>query len=91
MHDPVLTRQRLSSRQTEELFCDLLGLRLFGEGFIYSFIYLIAPNLGDRSPDYPSLTARVKALLQGSNEFQVDAPLGLASYFSDPPKRIGRW
>jgi hypothetical protein len=39
---------KLASRQAEELFCDLLGLRLFGEGFLYSFMYVISPHLGDR-------------------------------------------
>jgi hypothetical protein len=81
---------RLTSRQTEELFCDLLGLRLFGEGFIYSFIYLIAPNLGDRAMHYPSLAARVRTLLQGATEFQTDTPTDLAKYFSDPPSRLSK-
>ncbi len=81
---------RLASRQTEELFCDLFGLRLFGEGFIYSFIYLIAPNLGDRAPYYPSLASRIKALLHGSNDFQVEAPANLATYFSDPAKQLSK-
>jgi hypothetical protein len=50
---------KLAVRQVEELFCDTIGLRLFGESFLYSFIYLIAPNIGDRVPHYPALAARV--------------------------------
>jgi hypothetical protein len=56
---------KLASRQAEELFCDLLGLRLFGEGFLYSFIYVISPHLGDRVPHYPPLAARVSVLIKG--------------------------
>lgn len=79
---------RLAERQTEELFCDLLGLKLFGEGFIYSFIYLISPTLGDRAPFYPSMEARVQTLLLGSKSFAIDAPPDLADFFVDPRKRL---
>lgn len=79
---------RLAERQTEELFCDLLGLKLFGEGFIYSFIYLISPTLGDRAPFYPTMEARVQTLLLGSKNFAIDAPSDLADFFVDPRKRL---
>jgi hypothetical protein len=78
---------RLASRQIEELFCDIIGLRLFGESFLYSFIYLIAPNIGDRAAHYPTLTSRVNVLLQASKTFSVDPPEAFSSYFTDPPKR----
>jgi hypothetical protein len=78
---------RLAWRQIEELFCDIIGLRLFGESFLYSFIYLIAPNIGDRAAHYPTLAARVTVLVKASGFFGIDVPKDFASYFMDPPKR----
>lgn len=79
---------RLAWRQVEELFCDVIGLRLFGESFLYSFIYLIAPSLGDRVPYYPTLAARVSALTAACGQFGVASPANFASYFSDSSKRM---
>lgn len=45
--------------QSEEYFCDLFGLRLFGEGFPNAFAYLLAPfQKSQRAPHYPSLADR---------------------------------
>jgi len=79
---------RLALRQTEELFCDAIGLRLFGESFLYSFIYLIAPNLGERAPHYPTLTARVSILNSASVRFGIKGPPDFGSYFSDSSKGV---
>jgi hypothetical protein len=75
---------RFAFRQAEELFCDLLGLRLFGEGFLYSFMYVICPNLGDRAPHYPPLASRVNTLANGCSAFRIDLPADFGSYFSEP-------
>jgi hypothetical protein len=79
---------KLAARQIEELFCDVIGLRLFGESFLYSFIYLISPYIGDRAPHYPALAARVQILLEAAKRFVIDVPDGFSSYFSDPPKTL---
>lgn len=79
---------KLASRQVEELFCDIVGLRIFGESFLYSFLYLIAPNIGDRAPHYPALAARVGVLIEACNVFKIEQPANFQSYFLDPPKRI---
>ena len=79
---------RLAERQTEELFCDLLGLKIFGECIVYSFIYLISPSLGDRAPFYPTMEARVRTLLEGAKRFAIDAPPNLSDFFFDPRKRL---
>jgi hypothetical protein len=48
-----------SQRQLEELFCDAMGLRLFGEAFLHSFAYLLSPSVqGERFPYYPSVPRR---------------------------------
>ena len=79
---------KLACRQIEELFCDVIGLKLFGESFLYSFIYLIAPNIGDRAPHYPTLAARVAVSLEAAKRFTIDVPNQFSSYFSDPPKKL---
>jgi hypothetical protein len=79
---------KLAARQTEELFCDAIGLRLFGESFLYSFVYLISPYLGDRAPHYPTLAARVRVSLEAAKRFSIDVPDGFASYFAEPNKRL---
>lgn len=79
---------KLASRQVEELFCDIVGLRIFGESFLYSFLYLIAPNIGDRAPHYPALAARVGVLIEACNVLKIEQPPNFQSYFLDPPKRI---
>lgn len=43
----------------EELFCDMLGVRLFGMGYLYAFEYLAAPSLGETDlQGYPAFDAR---------------------------------
>ncbi len=46
-------------RQSEEIFCDSIGIRLFGQSFVEAFSYLISPGLGGaRSPLYPPAQER---------------------------------
>jgi len=61
-------------RQVEETFCDLLGLRLFGEAYLHAFAYLLAPGSGGRTPWYPSLTDRVGYLLTAAGEWRLSCP-----------------
>ncbi|CDO60175.1 hypothetical protein BN1012_Phect1962 [Candidatus Phaeomarinobacter ectocarpi] len=63
-----------SLRQSEESFCDALGVRIFGRSYLHAFSYLLAPSLGARSTDYPSARLRSRiiesamARLSGSDE-----------------------
>lgn len=79
---------RLALRQCEELFCDLLGLKIFGEGFAYSFMYLLSPSFGERASNYPSLAARVKAMELGAAAFTIDLPADIKSLFKEPTKHM---
>ena len=79
---------KLAVRQVEEIFCDIIGLRIFGEGFLYSFLYLISPNIGDRAPHYPALASRIVALLEACKVFSITPPTDFRTYFFDPPKRL---
>jgi len=52
---------QFAQRQLEEVFCDLLGAYVFGQAFLYSFRYLIAPSLGHvRSVYYPRPRSRAE-------------------------------
>ena len=56
---------KIASRQCEEIFCDALGVRIFGEAFLFAFMYLISPNPGGcRSYNYPKLSDRVRFLVK---------------------------
>lgn len=87
-------------RQTEEIFCDCVGVRLFGAGFLHSFHYLISPSLGlGRSSDYPSISQRVSFLEKSASHFGHKIPndfsksfvaLEVDSYFSELDKKILR-
>jgi hypothetical protein len=61
---------RLASRQLEEIFCDYIGIFLFGRSFLYSFRYLVAPSLGQYRPvSYPSLSNRARYMEHAANSF----------------------
>jgi hypothetical protein len=48
-------------RQTEEIFCDLVGLQIFGDAYLHSFRYAVAGH-GMTSPVYPSYKTRYEIL-----------------------------
>jgi hypothetical protein len=54
----------LTLGQMEETFCDAIGLKIFGDSFVQSFHYLLAPGFGvDRSLSYPPLPTRAKFMV----------------------------
>ena len=67
--------------QLEEIYCDLIGLNLFGPSYLYAFDYLLAPGGADRSLDYPSDAQRMAILAETAEELGV---------FVDPALRQ-RW
>lgn len=74
--------------QSEELFCDLVGLRVFGEGYLYAFEYLLAPGVsGERSTDYPRVQDRVKVLQESAATWEVSSPTAFAESFE--PQDVG--
>ena len=76
-------------RQCQELFCDILALRIFAEGYLHAFQYILSPYLGERrAPTYPAILNRVKYLEKASASFGIDVPDGYAANFADEP---GQW
>jgi hypothetical protein len=81
------------TRQAEETFCDLVGLRVFGESYLHAFAYLLAPKqLWMRSVLYPNLVKRVENLIKAAGEYKVDVPKDYRNEFEDllPPATFDR-
>lgn len=61
-------------RQAEETFCDFVGLRIFGEAFLYAFAYLLSPGEGFRQVEYPSIPTRISNLLKAAKKWTMPSP-----------------
>jgi hypothetical protein len=75
---------KLAQRQLEEVFCDFLGLYVFGQSFLHSFRYLISPSLGyDRSLNYPPLRERAEYMMEYGESLGLRGIPEYASSFSE--------
>jgi hypothetical protein len=73
-----------AARQAEETFCDMIGLRIFGESYLQAFAYLLSPRLvGVRSVIYPNFRRRVSDLSNGAKVFGVKMPTKYSDLFED--------
>lgn len=75
-------------RQAEETFCDLVGLRVFGQAFLHAFAYLLCPGEEYRSVEYPSVPTRIKNLLKVASDWGIPFSEDYESQFmprSSPP------
>jgi hypothetical protein len=77
--------------QTEELFCDLIGFRLFGTAYAQAFAYLLAPGLADhRVPSYPVVRTRAEVLQRAAARWELSLPAEfLAGFRPAPPINSG--
>ena len=70
--------------QAEETFCDIVGVRLFGVGYLKAFAYLLSPSTtGTRSLSYPNMRKRVSNLQKAADQFRVLLPPGYLDLFED--------
>lgn len=61
--------------QSEEIFCDFLGIRLFADSYLHAFAYLVAPGTpGQRSLRYPNIKRRISHMIEAANFFNVNVP-----------------
>jgi hypothetical protein len=75
-----------AKRQCEEYFCDFFGLHLFGEGFLDAFAYLLAPyRKGKRTPSYPALVDRSRALADAALKLGVPVVADYSKLFGELP------
>ena len=74
--------------QSEETFCDFLGLRILGESYLHAFAYLLAPNQGGgyRPVIYPNVKRRVGNLVNAAKEYQTPVPPNYEELFEDLPQ-----
>lgn len=77
---------RYALLQSEETFCDFLGVRIFAESYFYAFSYLVSPG-GDgvRPLEYPKTLARIKNMVFAASEFGMSGhvPTDFLSSFVD--------
>ncbi|MBI4028100.1 MAG: hypothetical protein HY360_24160 [Verrucomicrobia bacterium] len=73
-----------AKRQSEEYFCDFVGLRLFGESYLYAFAHLLSPVLeGRRTLHYPNMLRRVRFQLQAARQYGITPPANYETWFQD--------
>jgi hypothetical protein len=81
----------LALSQTEEVFCDFLGVRLFGECLLNSFEYLIAPNVGRaRHPSYPEIAKRAQFMTECARAVGARELTDFATRFFEVPLNLSR-
>lgn len=72
-------------RQSEETFCDCVGVGIFGRSYLEAFAYLLSPHIIGRAVTYPNMNARVTNLIAASHSYGVDPPADYSSGFDDEP------
>lgn len=68
--------------QLEEIYCDLVGLHLFGPSYLYAFSYLLGPGGSDRSLDYPSDAQRMEILAGTADELGIEVDPALRTQWT---------
>jgi hypothetical protein len=59
-------------KQSEESFCDFVGMRIFGRSYLDAFSYLLSPGLPwPCSPHYPDTLRRIDNLVTASQAYGV--------------------
>lgn len=71
---PLFTALLWCTRQCEEMFCDFVGLGVFGMAFYNAFAYTLSPGLTAHSPMYPDLRTRVDRLGEAGKTFGLEPP-----------------
>lgn len=75
---------RLVRSRCTEVFCDLLGLYIFGSSYCYAFAYLLAPGLvAFQSDDYPTDRERAQIMAGAAATFGVEVPDQFVEAFTD--------
>jgi hypothetical protein len=80
---------RWGLRQSEEIFCDLIGLWIFGRSYLHAFAYLLAPGMAaNRVPFYPAISTRVEYLIRAADEFGIHVPAEYKSMFDGSTSQL---
>lgn len=73
----------LALQQLEEIYCDLIGLHLFGLAYLYAFDYLLGPGGSDRALNYPSDAQRMEILVNAAGELGLEVDPGLRESWTE--------
>jgi hypothetical protein len=79
-------------RISEEIFCDFMGIRIFGDAYLCAFMYLASPNSEVTDLEsYPALNDRAKYISYARRRFgvrtlQLQVPAPYSRWFSEPPE-----
>jgi hypothetical protein len=74
----------LGIRHIQEIFCDFVGLYIFGASYLYAFDYLLAPGSTKRGVGYPDQRSRIDFLKYGSEQLGIEVDKILfQSWFDD--------
>jgi len=77
-----LTAYTWALLQTEEIFCDFFGIRLFSESYLHAFEYLLSPGFaGIRSVRYPNIARRVSYFTKAAEEMEAVVPENFTESF----------
>lgn len=77
--------------QSEEIFCDFFGLRLFAESYLYAFEYLLSPGFpGERSVSYPNMKCRVSYLEEAAKAMNIEVKHKFTDSFTDTDKQYDK-
>ncbi|MEQ1830798.1 MAG: hypothetical protein ABL921_32910 [Pirellula sp.] len=72
-------------RQAQEIFCDFIGVRIFGESYLNAFAYLVSPGSLQRSPRYPDVRIRAGYLTRAIQQYGGSSPTGYSALFAKHP------
>ena len=73
-----------AAKQCEEYFCDLVGIRIFGESFLHAFAYLLRPSFqGERSVEYPNYERRIAVQVKAAEAYGYPVPTGYSTWFEE--------
>lgn len=82
----------VTERICEEIFCDFIGVRVFGDSYLFAFLYLTSPHVGPTDvAQYPRWRDRAlylvwmrRRLRLGEMACEAERPLAFSRWFSEP-------
>lgn len=84
--------QDAAELQCEEVFCDVVGTRIFGASYLRAFAYLLFPSPAEMERfnfEYPSNSVRIKYMKDAAKHFDTPVSDDFGADFEDiPPKDL---
>ena len=60
--------------KAEEVFCDIVGLHIFGTSYFYAFEYFLAPGVNYSTREYPPSIQRLRVLIKYAKRYNIEIP-----------------